>query len=57
MAKKTYMDDEDQTKTMPVSFRFQIRIIKMAERKATSLGMHKTAYIAQLIVKDCEARS
>jgi len=42
------------TKTMPQYYRLQIRIIKMAKTKATSLGMKMPAYISQLIVKDCE---
>ena len=51
---KVTMEDPDQTKTMPQWMRLQIRIIKMAQEKATKLGMSRTAYISQLIVNDCE---
>ena len=45
---------KNDTKTMPQYYRLQIRIIEMAKRKASSMGMKLPAYISQLIVKDCE---
>ncbi len=45
---------QEDTKTMPQYYRLQVRIIRMAKAKATSLGMKLPAYISQLIVKDCE---
>ena len=45
---------KDDTKTMPQYYRLQVRIIEMAKKKATSLGMKLPAYISQLIVKDNE---
>ena len=51
---KVTMDDADQTKSMPVALRLQIRIIKMAQRRFTHLGLNMPKYISQLIVKDNE---
>lgn len=54
VSNKVTMGSEDQTLTIPQTYRLQIRIIKMAKTKATSLGMKLPAYISQLIVKDNE---
>ncbi len=48
--------DASNTKTIPQYYRLQVRIVKMAKEKATSLGMKLPAYVSQLIVKDCEGK-
>ncbi len=48
------MTTTNDTKTMSQHYRLQIRIIKMAQKKAAYMGMKLPAYISQLIVKDCE---
>jgi len=45
---------KEDEKTMPQYYRLQKRIIAMAKKKATRLGMKMPAYISQLIVKDNE---
>ena len=47
----------NKEKSIPVHIRFQERILEMARKKCTHLGMKLPAYIQQLIVKDNDKKS